>query len=262
MDLLRQAVGDQRLFYIGYSYGTFLGATYARLFPDRVGRFVLDATVDPVAWSGTGTGEAAPTTPLGIRIRQGIGADETFGEFSRLCRLAGPAGCALAALGDPADVVPALLDRLAVQPVEIPLPDGTTFEMTQQAAVSTIFESLYSPSVWPELAVLLAELAAPVHRGGARRRRRGGNPMRPGRPAFAGRTTPPWAGRSPACASTPRTAGASCGYPRLMDAAEPAGAVLRPVPGLVGAGLRVLADHRRRRVHAAPGSSRPRPRCW
>lgn len=162
MDLLRQAVGDERLSYAGYSYGTYLGATYARLFPDRVGRFILDATMDPVAYSGTGTGDAAPTTPFGIRIRQGIGGDETFGEFARLCREAGPAGCALAALGDPAVVVPATLDRLAVQPVQIPLPDGSTFELTQQVAVAVIFQSLYSPVVWPELAVFLAELAAPV----------------------------------------------------------------------------------------------------
>ncbi|MGH2943000.1 MAG: alpha/beta fold hydrolase, partial [Solirubrobacteraceae bacterium] len=76
MDLLRQAVGDERLAYAGYSYGTLLGATYARLFPGRVGRFVLDATVDPIAWIGTGTGDAAPTMPLGIRVRQGIGATE------------------------------------------------------------------------------------------------------------------------------------------------------------------------------------------
>jgi pimeloyl-ACP methyl ester carboxylesterase len=162
LDLLRQAVGDERLHYAGYSYGTYLGATYARLFPDRVGRFLLDATVDPVAWSGTGTGVAAPTTPFGIRTRQGIGADETFGEFARLCREAGPAGCALAALGDPAVVVPAVLDRLAAEPVEIPLPDGSTLELTQQVVVTVLFQSLYSPAVWPELAAMLAELAASV----------------------------------------------------------------------------------------------------
>ena len=36
LDVLRQAVGDRRLSYYGFSYGTFLGATYANLFPDRV----------------------------------------------------------------------------------------------------------------------------------------------------------------------------------------------------------------------------------
>ena len=162
MDLLRQAVGDEVLYYAGYSYGTYLGATYARLFPDRVGRFLLDGTVDPVAWTGTGAGDAAPSVPLGIRIRQGLGAHETFGEFTRLCAEAGPATCPLAALGDPATVAHATFDRLATQPVDVPLPDGTSLRITQQLAVVTTFQSLYSPSLWPDLAALLASLAAPA----------------------------------------------------------------------------------------------------
>jgi pimeloyl-ACP methyl ester carboxylesterase len=162
MDLLRQAVGEPRLDYAGYSYGTYLGATYARLFPDRVGRFVLDGTVDPVAWSGTGRGDAAPTVPFGIRVRQGIGAHETFGEFARLCRAGGAQRCSLAALGDPAVVVPAMFDRLARKPVEIALPDGSTMVVTEQVAVATTYFNLYSPANWPHLADLLASLAAPV----------------------------------------------------------------------------------------------------
>lgn len=47
MDILRQALGDQKLTYLGKSYGTFLGATYAELFPSRVGRLVLDGALDP-----------------------------------------------------------------------------------------------------------------------------------------------------------------------------------------------------------------------
>jgi pimeloyl-ACP methyl ester carboxylesterase len=46
LDLLRQAVGDKKLNYLGFSYGTFLGATYAALFPGNVGRVVLDGPVD------------------------------------------------------------------------------------------------------------------------------------------------------------------------------------------------------------------------
>jgi pimeloyl-ACP methyl ester carboxylesterase len=46
LDLLRQAVGDQKLNYLGFSYGTFLGATYASLFPNKLGRVVLDGPVD------------------------------------------------------------------------------------------------------------------------------------------------------------------------------------------------------------------------
>jgi pimeloyl-ACP methyl ester carboxylesterase len=47
MDVLRSAAGDDSLNYLGYSYGTYLGATYADLYPDRVGRFVLDGVMDP-----------------------------------------------------------------------------------------------------------------------------------------------------------------------------------------------------------------------
>lgn len=162
MDLLRQAVGDDRLTYAGYSYGTYLGATYARLFPDRVGRLVLDGTADPIAWSGTGTGDAARTMPLGIRVRQGIGATETFAEFARLCREAGPPRCSLAALGDPAVVVPQTFDRLAREPFEIALPDGSKLLIDQQLAVAATFFDLYSPAAWEALADFLATLAAPV----------------------------------------------------------------------------------------------------
>ena len=47
MDLMREELGDEKLTYLGFSYGTFLGATYAELFPDRVRALVLDAGLDP-----------------------------------------------------------------------------------------------------------------------------------------------------------------------------------------------------------------------
>lgn len=47
MDLLRGVLGDSQLHYLGFSYGTFLGATYAELYPERAGRLVLDGAIDP-----------------------------------------------------------------------------------------------------------------------------------------------------------------------------------------------------------------------
>lgn len=47
LDVLRAVLGDERLYYLGYSYGTFIGARYAELFPDKVGRMVLDGAIDP-----------------------------------------------------------------------------------------------------------------------------------------------------------------------------------------------------------------------
>jgi pimeloyl-ACP methyl ester carboxylesterase len=50
LDLLRAAVGDERLSYLGFSYGTLLGATYASMFPDRVRALALDGAVEPDVW--------------------------------------------------------------------------------------------------------------------------------------------------------------------------------------------------------------------
>ncbi|NEE08998.1 alpha/beta hydrolase, partial [Streptomyces sp. SID7499] len=47
MDLMRTVLGDDQLHYFGISYGTELGGVYAHLFPDKVGRAVFDAVVDP-----------------------------------------------------------------------------------------------------------------------------------------------------------------------------------------------------------------------
>ncbi len=47
VDVLRAALGDHKLSYFGASYGTFIGATYADMFPDQVGRMVLDGALDP-----------------------------------------------------------------------------------------------------------------------------------------------------------------------------------------------------------------------
>ena len=51
MDVLRAALGERRLTYLGKSYGTYLGATYAGMFPKRVGRLVLDGPLDPALTS-------------------------------------------------------------------------------------------------------------------------------------------------------------------------------------------------------------------
>lgn len=48
MERIRMALGEEQISYLGFSYGTFLGATYANLFPDRVRAFVLDGAVDPI----------------------------------------------------------------------------------------------------------------------------------------------------------------------------------------------------------------------
>ncbi|WP_251096409.1 alpha/beta hydrolase [Streptomyces sp. Caat 7-52] len=53
MDVIRAVLGEKKLSYLGYSYGTYLGAVYAQMFPERTDRFVLDSAVDPArVWRG------------------------------------------------------------------------------------------------------------------------------------------------------------------------------------------------------------------
>lgn len=167
LDLLRRAVGDRQLSYAGYSYGTFLGATYARLFPTKVRALVLDGTIDPREYSGTA--DRFRGVPVGTRIEQDRGGDEVFEEFLARCRAAGPQRCSLAALGDPATAARRVLDGLKSAPVDLALPDGTTLQITYQLAVAATYSNLYSPTSWAGLADLLAQLALGQQRGAVAR---------------------------------------------------------------------------------------------
>ena len=155
MDLLRQAVGDEELTYMGYSYGTALGATYARLFPDRIRALALDGAFPPSKYTGRPGDE---DVSMGVRIDQGEGAAETFDQFLRTCAEAGPQRCELAALGDPTTVVEEMLERLKTDPVTIALPDGTEVAIDYPTAVAVSFSSLYHPGDWTGLAQMLAQL--------------------------------------------------------------------------------------------------------
>jgi pimeloyl-ACP methyl ester carboxylesterase len=53
MDVIRAVLGERKISYLGYSYGTYLGAVYAQMFPERTDRFVLDSAIDPArVWRG------------------------------------------------------------------------------------------------------------------------------------------------------------------------------------------------------------------
>lgn len=98
MDLIRQAVGEDMLDYYGISYGTYLGTTYAAMFPDRVGRMVVDGVLDPVAWS---TGDEDPATePFSTRLRSARGAYESLTTGLAECDRVGRSACAFAGDAD------------------------------------------------------------------------------------------------------------------------------------------------------------------
>jgi pimeloyl-ACP methyl ester carboxylesterase len=73
LDLLRAAVGDKQLNYMGKSYGTYLGTLYAQFFPEKVGRVVLDGAVDP------------SITNFQQTLTQAIGFDQAFNSFAADC---------------------------------------------------------------------------------------------------------------------------------------------------------------------------------
>lgn len=153
MDLLRQAVGDDKLTYNGISYGTQLGQTYAAMYPDRVRAIVLDAVVDPEKWS-------APSQTQGafLKLESDVGTYDTYREFLRLCEEAGVEGCALNALGKPGDVVDKLAQALKKDPVRIDI-EGTVVEINYQTLVGLLTQNMYGPVTWKELSSLLAGLA-------------------------------------------------------------------------------------------------------
>jgi pimeloyl-ACP methyl ester carboxylesterase len=85
LDALRRLVGDDKLTYVGLSYGTMIGQTYANLFPGRVRAMMLDGIIDAVNY----------TTSAETRTASDVAStDEVFDQFMALCQRAGPAGCA------------------------------------------------------------------------------------------------------------------------------------------------------------------------
>lgn len=88
LDLLRRAVGDSSMNYFGLSYGTYVGATYANLFPDRVRALVLDGALDFVG-NATGHGLDGLTKPIDTRQDVPRGIADTFDQFLRRCAAAG-----------------------------------------------------------------------------------------------------------------------------------------------------------------------------
>jgi pimeloyl-ACP methyl ester carboxylesterase len=98
LDQLRQLVGDKQLSYAGVSYGSYLGVTYANLFPNRVRALVVDGILDPIAWA-TGRGLEAFLVPFSTRLRSDAGAQATLQEFFRLCDAGGSPGASRAHRG-------------------------------------------------------------------------------------------------------------------------------------------------------------------
>ncbi|MEW1545144.1 alpha/beta hydrolase [Streptomyces tsukubensis] len=136
LDLMRQVLGDDKLYYFGISYGTELGGVYAHLFPKNVGRAVFDAVVDPTKNSEEGS------------LGQAKGFQLALDNFAQDCVDRGDQ-CLIAGTtrAEVEGQITDLLKRLDARPV----PAGGGRELTQTQALNGIAQSLYSQQFWPLL---------------------------------------------------------------------------------------------------------------
>ncbi len=115
LDRVRAALGEKKLRYIGYSYGTYYGALYARAFPNRVGQLILDGVVDPAQ------------DTAGLITSQARGFEDAFNAFLADC--AAKTSCTFHANGNPAVAYDKLVASIDAHP--IPAGDGRTLGASQ-----------------------------------------------------------------------------------------------------------------------------------
>ncbi|MEU3279496.1 alpha/beta hydrolase [Streptomyces antibioticus] len=135
MDLMRQVLGDRRLYYFGISYGTELGGVYAHLFPKNVGRAVFDAVVDPTQTAEQGA------------LGQARGFQRALDNYAEDCT-SQVEDCPV---GDTAEDVKNRIADLLKSLDSRPIPGAFPRELTQSAATNGIAQALYSKDFWPYL---------------------------------------------------------------------------------------------------------------
>lgn len=144
IDILRALLGDEKLNWLGKSYGTFLGATYADLFPDRVGRMLLDGAIDPTLSNEQ------------LSYGQALGFELALERFVDDCAIR--SDCPLSASGEAGvSEISNMLSELDENPVT--LEDGRMF--SQAMGTLGVVGSLYDKvNGWPELRTNLSQALA------------------------------------------------------------------------------------------------------
>ncbi|HEY7597196.1 MAG TPA: alpha/beta hydrolase [Actinophytocola sp.] len=140
MDVLRSALGDDKLTYVGFSYGTRIGSAYAEAFPKNVRALVLDGAVDPTQ------------NQIDSTVAQGAGFEKAFGDFVAWCVKRDD--CALGSDKDAAQgKFSDLIRPLAEHPVDV---DGRP--LSYEDATTGVVQALYSQQLWENLNTGLNEL--------------------------------------------------------------------------------------------------------
>ena len=140
MELMRLVLGDEKLNYLGFSYGTALGASYAEQFPDRVGRFVLDGAMDP------------SLSEHEVTMGQAYAFEKALHSWAEWC-LEGDS-CPLT--GTPENGV-AQLQRLIRQVEEQPMESSDGRIVPVSTFVSGLITPLYANENWTTLNMAVAE---------------------------------------------------------------------------------------------------------
>jgi len=140
LDVMRAAVGDKKLTYLGLSAGTMIGATYTSLFPGRTRAIAFDSPVDSDVWLND---------PLKAYLEQNAGFESTLRRFLRSCTTHRDA-CGFGG-DDPETDFDELVARLDADPVD--LADGRRLD--GQSVTRIVLELLYNRIEWPVLAELL-----------------------------------------------------------------------------------------------------------
>jgi pimeloyl-ACP methyl ester carboxylesterase len=140
MDVLRAVVGESKLNFLGYSYGSFLGTTYATLFPERVGRFVLDGAIDPTVSDDEQT--LFQIQAFEAALIAFLKKCDSFAD----CPFSGNVSADLASV-----------QQLLASIEKKPLVTSSGRKLTIWAAVTGLIMTLYSDRYWPALASAFSE---------------------------------------------------------------------------------------------------------
>ena len=152
LDLERAALGDSKINYLGYSYGTYLGTIYAGLFPDRVGRMVLDGAEDP--WLDNNPAQNSHR----IDTSQEVAFESELRAYLGAC-LAGKVsavGKGTCAFGSSTTVAEGMtaVSRLLTSVGEHPIRNSDGRMLGSSTLATAIYGDLYDPSQWPDLNTL------------------------------------------------------------------------------------------------------------
>ncbi|WP_086818703.1 alpha/beta hydrolase [Allokutzneria sp. NRRL B-24872] len=146
LDLVRAALGEQRLNFLGQSYGVALGTVYANMFPARTGALVLDSVLNP-AITTTGAIGSVPSE----RIGSDTATRDTMREFLRLC--AQGKTCQFAKHGPGA--YRDLLAKLRAEPLSLTTPEGKEVSLTYSKLLVYVGGRLYQTNAWSGIDYML-----------------------------------------------------------------------------------------------------------